>query len=125
MLTRNQLTNLILVVLMIINLSFFIIDLKTNQPGLYIAILNFLVSLTVIIYWIQNQILIKSHLVKSREIVVLCYETIIVAFATYLFFSQKVNNWQVVIQYIFFSIHLIALIGFTIFIFKFKIKRLI
>lgn len=125
MLTANQITNIILIVLIGIHFSVLIVGIKTNRAGLYISMLNLVAGASVLFYWIQKQVSIKQHFIDTMEILMIGFEIALVAAAIYLLVSKKVTSWVVIMQYVFFGIHFLALVLFFIFMLCFKIKRLI
>lgn len=125
MLTTNQITNIILIVLIGIHFSVLIVGIKTNRAGFYISILNLVAGVLVLFYWIQKPLRITHHLFDTTEILMIGFEIVLVAGASYLLVSKKVNSWVVIMQYFFFGIHLLALILFFVFMLCFKVKKLI
>jgi len=125
MVTSNQITNTLLIVLIIIHFSVLTVGIKTNRSGFYLSMLNLVAGLSVLIYWIQKQLRITQHLFGTTEILALGFEIIIIASAIYFLFSKKAGNWVVILQYVFFGIHLLALVLLFVFMLTFKMKRLI
>jgi len=125
MLASNHITNIILIVLIIIHFSVLTVGIKTNRTGFYLSMWNLVAGLSVLIYWIQKQLQITQHLFGTTEILALVFEMIVIASAIYLLVSKKANNWVVILQYVFFGIHLLALVLFFVFMLTFKMKRLI
>ena len=125
MLTANQITNIILIVLIGIHFSVLIVGIKMSRAGFYISILNLVAGVSVLFYWIQKQLRITQHLFDTAEILMIGFEMIIIASGVYLLVSKKAGNWIVIMQYVFFGIHLLALLLFFVFMLCFKMKRLI
>ena len=86
---------------------------------------NLVAGLSVLIYWVQKQLLIKQHLFGITEILALVFEMIVIASAIYFLVSKKAGNWVVILQYVFFGIHLLVLVLLFVFMLTFKMKRLI
>jgi len=125
MLASNHITNIILIVLIIIHFSVLTVGIKTNRTGFYLSMWNLVAGLSVLIYWVQKQLLIKQHLFGITEILALVFEMIVIASAIYFLVSKKAGNWVVILQYVFFGIHLLVLVLFFVFMLTFKMKRLI
>jgi len=125
MLASNHITNIILIVLIIIHFSVLTVGIKTNRTGFYLSMWNLVAGLSVLIYWVQKQLLIKQHLFGVTEILALVFEMIVIASAIYFLVSKKAGNWVVILQYVFFGIHLLVLVLFFVFMLTFKMKRLI
>jgi len=125
MLASNHITNIILIVLIIIHFSVLTVGIKTNRTGFYLSMLNLIAGLSVLIYWIQKQLRITQHLFGTTEILALVFEMIVIASAIYLLVSKKAGNWVVILQYVFFGIHLLVLVLLFVFMLTFKMKRLI
>lgn len=125
MLTANQFTNIILTVLIAIHFSVLIVGIKTNRIGFYLSLLNLVDGMLILLYWIQKQLSITQHFVDTTEILVLSFEMIVIASASYLLMSKKVSNSLVIMQHVLFGIHLLVLILFLVFMLTIKMKRLI
>jgi len=125
MLTSNQITNIILIVVIAIHFAVLIVGIKSNRTGLYLSMLNLVAGSSVLIYWIQKQLRITQHLFGITEILMLVFEIALVASAIYFLVSKKVINSVVIMQYVFFGIHLLALVLLFVFMLTFKMKRLI
>lgn len=125
MLNTNQVTNIILIVLIGIHFAVLIVGIKMNRAGFYISILNLVAGASVLFYWIQKQLRITQHLFDTAEIIMVGFEMILIASTVYLLVSKKAINWIVLLQYVFFAIHLLALLLFFVFMLCFKMKRLI
>jgi len=125
MLTANQITNIILIVLNVIYFSVLMVGIKTNRTGFYLSTLNMVAGVLILIYWVQKQLLITQHLFGITEILALVFEMIVIASAIYFLVSKKAGNWVVILQYVFFGIHLLVLVLFFVFMLTFKMKRLI
>jgi len=124
MLTSNQITNTLLIVLIIIHFSVLAVGIKANRTGFYLSMSNLVAGLSVLIYWIQKQLRITQHLFGIIEILMLVFEIIVIASAIYFLVSKKVINSVVIMQYVFFGIHLLALVLLLVFMLTFKMKRL-
>ena len=125
MLTANQTTNIILGILIANHIAVLIVGIKTNRTGFCLSILNLIAGLSILFYWIQKQLRIEQHLYDTTDILLIGFEIVLVAFATYFLVSKKPGNWVLIMQYVFFGIHLLALILFCVFMLTFKMKRLV
>lgn len=125
MLTANQSTNAKLLVLIAIHVAVLILGLKTHKTGFYVSVLNLSAGLLLLIYWIKKQLSITQHFFDWNEILMIVFEILVVVASIYMFVSEKVSSWLTLMQYLFFGIHLLALVLFFLFMCFFKIKRLI
>lgn len=90
----------------------------------YLLFLNALSSASVIFYWVTRQLKITSHHFEMREMVVLALEFVACIFSIYTMFTNPLTTTLIVVSYVIFIIHLLALVGFTIFMMTFKITKL-
>lgn len=115
----------IIVALIIIYLLVLIAAFVSSKQTYLTSWLNVLTGVGILIYWIQQQVRIKQRVPEVREIAVLSFEVVTVAYAFYYIISRQWNSWFKIMQYMVFGIHLLALILFLVFMVTFKIKRLI
>ena len=113
------------VVLIIIYLLVLIAGFVIGKQTYLTSWLNVVTGAGISIYWLQQQLRIKQHVLEVREIAVLSFEVVTVGYALYYIISRQWNSWFKIMQYMVFGIHLLALILFLIFMVTFKIKRLI
>jgi hypothetical protein len=90
----------------------------------YFLFLNALSSASVIFYWITRQLKITSHHFERREMVVLALEFVACIFSIYAMFTNRLTATLIVASYSIFTIHLLALVAFMIFMMTFKITKL-
>ena len=125
MMKSDQWVNVVLVVLITIHLSILIIGMVIHKLPVLIPSLNMLVAFAVIIYWIQKQLRLQQHFIDMQEVIMLGAEIVVIATVIYFIKTSNRDYWLKVMQYIFFGIHLTIFVLFLIFMFTFKIKRLI
>ena len=121
----DQWINILLMILIIIHVSFLFLGIMFNKLPLLLPTLNATVAFSVLIYWIQKQLRIQQHIIDMQEMMVLGMEAVVIVTAGYFVFTAMRPNVLKVLQYIFFGIHLTALVLFLVFMLTFKIKRLI
>lgn len=121
----DQWINLAILFLIVIHLSVWLIGYKTHKLCSLITWLNLVAALSIFFYWIQHEISITQHIFEVREMLVLSFEVILIGCALYSLITHQWNTWLKIVQYIFFGIHLVILIGFLIFMLTFKMNRLI
>ena len=112
-------------VLIFLYLSILVIGNLTGRFSYLSAFLNAVTGTSIILYWAIKQIQIDQHIIETRELIVLFFEVLIVAGAVYYVVGNQKYNWLRVMQWIFFGIHLTALLLGLIFMFTFKINKLI
>jgi hypothetical protein len=113
----------VLAVLMIHGLVL-IAGLITNRLSYFAGILNLIMGMSVLIYWIQKQLRIEYHIFEMREWVVLLFEAAVAGISIYSIFASQWTTGFRVLQYIFFGIHSVILILLLIFMLTFKMDRL-
>ena len=121
----DQWVSITLVVLIIIHFSTWIIGFVTNKLSYLTALLNLVAGLSILLYWGQKQLRIQQHYIEPREIIVLSFELLVIGCTVYSFITKQWSNGIRIAQYIFFGIHLTALLLFLIFMLTFKMNRLI
>ena len=95
-----------------------------HQLLLFVAVMNTVAGVLIIAYWIWDKLRPLMRMTERRELIVLSLEGLFVVAATHAIISTGLNTWLVVIQYIIFALHAIALALFIIFMLTFKIKKL-
>jgi hypothetical protein len=90
----------------------------------YLLFLNALSSALMIFYWVIRQLKITSHHFEMREMVVLALEFVAFIFSIYTMFTHPLTTTFIIVSYAIFTIHLLALLGFMIFVMTFKITKL-
>jgi hypothetical protein len=111
-------------VLILLYLSTLVIGNLTGRFSYLSAFLNAFTGASIILYWTIKQIQIEQHIIETREIIVLLFEVLMVGAAVYYVAGNQRHNWLRVMQCIFFGIHLAALLLGLIFMFTFKINKL-
>ncbi len=112
------------VTFIVIYLLAIINDVVNSNQLIFILILNFSLSLVVLLYWIIKQLRIKIHYFELRELVVLSLEVVILVSSCFAIFQDVLPKWFQMIEYVFFGIQFIALILFLIFALTFRMKKL-
>ena len=121
----DQWVNVSLVLLILIYLSIWIVGYFSNKLSYLMSFLNLIASVSIILYWAVREMQIKQHIIELREIIVLSFEVIAIGCAVYSLVASQGNNSAKVMQYIFFGIHLSALMLALIFMLTFKLNKLI
>ncbi len=121
----DQWINITVVVFILLHLSIWVVGLLTNKLSYLTACLNLVAGISIIVYWVQKQLRIDQHYIELREIIVLCFELLVVGCTLYSFITRQWDNGIRIAQYIFFGIHLAALLLFLIFMLTFKMNKLI
>jgi hypothetical protein len=117
--------NIILITVIAAYIIVWIAGLVTHKLVNYFSMINAVTALAILIYWIQKQLHITQHYVETREIIFLGVEALFAGISIYTLFSSLITHWLKVAQYIIFSLHLIVLVLFLIFMLTFKMKKLI
>ncbi len=120
----DQLVICIVVLIIFIHLSVIIIQFFSNKFLYLLPVINLVAGLMVFIYWTQKQLSIRQHFFDTREIMVLCFEAIVVGCAVYFIVQIQWNNWLKVLQYLFIIIHVSALLLFLFFMLTFKMNKM-
>jgi len=121
----DQWVIIIISVLILLYLSILVIGYLTGRFSYLSSFLNAATGASIVIYWVIKQIQIEQHFIDTREIVVLLFEALVVTGAVFYIGSNQKYNWLRVMQSIFFGIHLTVLLLGIIFMFTFKINKLI
>ncbi len=121
----DQWVSILVVILIVMHLSGLIIGLVIHKLPVLIPLLNMAVAFSIIIYWIQKQLRIMQHYIDTQEMIMLGAEVVVIATAVYFINTAYQHQWVKILQYVFFGIHLAALLLFIVFMLTFKINRLI
>lgn len=121
----DQWANIILVIFIVLHLSVLIIGFISGKAPWLAVILNLIVGLSIVIYWLQKELRIVQHNIESTEIIVLCFEVAVIGLSIYLLSSGRWTNWLKTVQYVFFGIHFLCLVAFLVFMLTFKMNKLI
>ena len=114
----------IVVLIIFIHLSVVFIRFFSNKFLYLMPVINLVAGLMVFIYWTQKQLSICQHFFDIREIMVLCFEAIVVGCAVYCIVHSQWNNWLKALQYLFIAIHVSVLLLFLFFMLTFKMNKL-
>ena len=121
----NQDVVVIMLVLVLLYLAVWAIGYFTHKLPSFISALNITTALAVVGYWTIRQFQLQQHYFELREIVVLGIEVIIFITAVYTIASGFKYKWITTMQYLVFGIHLLLLLLGLIFMFTFKINKLL
>ena len=111
--------------LILLHLSILTIGYFTAKFTWLAAVMNLAAGVSIILYWTIRQIQIEQHTIEGREIIVLLVEVLVISAALFYIVTNQKDNWLKVMQYIFFGIHLLALLLGLIFMLTFKMNKLI
>ncbi len=114
----------IMFLLFFLYLAVWAVGYFTHRLAFFVPVLNIASWATVVGYWLIRQLQIQQHYIETREMVILGLELLILVLAIYTIISGTKLKWIVTAQYIFFSIHLLVLVAALIFMFTFKINKL-
>jgi hypothetical protein len=123
--SKDQLVNVSLVLLILLYISIWAIGYFTDKLFYLISLLNLLSSISIILYWALREIQIKQHIIELREIIVLSFEVIVIGCVAYSFVTRQGHGWTKIIPHVFFGIHFLVLLLALIFMLTFKLNRLI
>ena len=101
-----------------------IIGLATSRFAFLATVINLIVGLSVLVYWVQKQLRIEYHIFEMREWLALGFEVVVVGTAVYSIATKQWTSGVRISHYIFFGIHLLALLLALVFALTFKMKRL-
>lgn len=115
---------IIMLLLVLLYLAIWAMGYFMQKLPLFIATLNIVAALAVVGYWVIRQLQIEQHYFDVREMIVLGIEIIICIAAIYSIASGNKYKWIIITQYAVFGLHLMALVIAVIFMFTFKITKL-
>ena len=124
MVKSDQGVVMIMLLLVVLYLIIWAMGYFAQKLPLFIATLNIIAALAVVGYWAIRQLQIQQHYFDVREMTVLGIEIIICIAAIYLIASGNKYKWIITIEYAVFCFHLLALIIAVIFMFTFKMTKL-
>ncbi len=110
--------------IILIHVTVLALGLKIPAFSFLIALINLLVSSSILIYWTQKQIRITQHFLELREILVLLFEVIVLGCAGYSLFIHHPIQWLTIVNLSVLGIHLLVLLAFFVFMLTFKMKKL-
>lgn len=110
--------------MLLIHVIVLIAGLATNMFPYFAGIVNTMIGMAVLVYWIQKQLRIEDPVYEMREWMVLLFEVAVAGISVYTIASRQWTTPLRVLLYVFFGIHLLALILLLIFMLTFKMKRL-
>ena len=115
---------IIMLLLVVLYLVIWTIGYFAQKLPLFIATLNIFTALAVVGYWAIRQLQIQQHYFDVREMTVLGIEIIICIAAIYSIASGNKYKWIITIEYAVFGLHLLILVIAVIFMFTFKMTKL-
>jgi hypothetical protein len=115
----------IMLLLVLLYLAVWATGYFIHQLAFFTADINIIAGIAIIGYWVIRQMQIQQHTIEIREIVVLSFELLVIIAAFYGIASGMKYKWIVMMQYIVFGLHLLVLLLGLIFMFTFKMKKLI
>ena len=124
MVKSDQGVVIIMLLLVVLYLVIWAMGYFAQKLPLFIATLNIVAALAVVGYWAIRQFQIQQHYFDLREMTVLGIEIIICIAAIYSIASGNKYKWIITIEYAVFSLHLLALVIAVIFMFTFKMTKL-
>lgn len=117
--------NAILIFFILLHIIILIAGIITHKLLTYVSFLNVATGLILIIYWIQKQLRITQHIYETRELIFLGFEALIVAVSVYsIVLHFHTDRWLRVTQYLFYSVQFVCLLLLLLFMFFFKMNRL-
>ena len=115
---------IIMLLLIVLYLVIWTMGYFAQKLPLFIATLNIFTALVVVGYWAMRQLKIKQHYFDVREMTILGIEIIICIAAIYSIASGNKYKLIIIIEYAVFGLHLLALVIVVIFMFTFKMTKL-
>ena len=115
---------IIMSLLVLLYLAIWAIGYFTQKLPLFIATLNIIAAIAIVAYWAIRQLQIQQYYFDVREMTVLGIEIIICIAAIYSIASGNKYKWIITIEYAVFGLHLLALVIAVIFMFTFKMTKL-
>ena len=115
---------IIMLLLVLLYLAIWAIGYFTQKLPLFITTLNIVAALAVVGYWVIRQLQIEQHYFDVSEMIVLGIEIIICIAAIYAIASGNKYKLIITTQYTVFGLHLVALVIAVVFMFTFKMTKL-
>jgi hypothetical protein len=115
---------IIILLLVLLYLSIWAIGYFIHKLPHFISTLNIAAALAVVGYWAIRQLQVQQHYFELREMIVLGIEVLILVAAIYAIASDNKYKWITTMQYVVFGIHLLLLLLGLVFMFIFKINKL-
>lgn len=120
----DQYVVVIMLLLVLLYLAIWAVGYFTQKLPFFIAALNIAAAFAVVGYWAVRQLQIQQHHFELREMIMLCIEVFIFVAAVYAIASGNKYKWIITMQYFVFGIHLLLLLLGLVFMFAFKINKL-
>ena len=120
----DQWVVIVVLAVLMIHVLVLIAGLVTNRLSYFAGIVNLIMGMSVLIYWVQKQLRIEYHIFEMREWMALLFEAAVAGISIYSIFAAQWTTGFRVLQYIFFGVHSLILILLLIFMLTFKMDRL-
>jgi hypothetical protein len=114
----------IMLLLVLLYLAVWAVGYFTHKLPFFITALNIAAALAIVGYWAIRQLQIQQHHIEIREMIVLGMELLIFVVAVYAIASGNKYKWITTMQYFVFAIHLLLLLLGLVFLFTFKMNKL-
>jgi hypothetical protein len=115
---------IIMLILILLYLAVWAIGYFANRLPRFVSILNIATALTLVGYWALRQLQIQQQHFELREMIVLGIEILILVAALYAIASGNKYKWITTMQYFVFGIHLLVMLIAVVFMFTFKLNKL-
>ena len=115
---------IIMLLLVLLYLAVWAMGYFTHKLPFYISALNIATAFAMVGYWAIRQLQIQQHYFELREMIGLGIEVVIFIAAIYAIASGNKYKWITTMQYLVFGIHLLLLLLSLVFMFTFKINKL-
>ena len=115
---------IIMLLLVLLYLAVWAMGYFTHKLPFYISALNIATAFAMVGYWAIRQLQIQQHYFELREMIGLGIEVVIFIAAIYAIASGNKYKWITTMQYLVFSIHLLLMLLGLVFMFTFKINKM-
>ncbi len=121
----DQWVKITLVLVIIIYLAAWIIGYAAGNLLMLTSFLNLAMGLAVMGYNIVRKLQFSQQSIEGSEVIFFAFEILVIGCALYCIVTRSNHLLPKVIQYLFYGMHLSALILFLIFMLTFRINKLI
>ena len=115
---------IIMLLLILLYLAVWAIGYFTHKLPCFISVLNIATAFALVGYWAIRQLQIQQHYFDVREMILLGIEIIVCIAAIYSIASVNKYKWIIIIQYAVSGFHLLVLVMAVVFMFTFKMNKL-
>ncbi len=123
--TTDKWITITIVAIIAIYLGVLIFGFASHKLLSLISLVNLVTAISIVVYWLQQQVRISQHVTDLPEIAVLCLEVGVIGCAAFAMKNIQYKSWLTIIQYLVFGIHTLALICFLLFMLFFKMNRMV